>query len=103
MPVSFERFAGWAAIAVAIGGFAYSLSFVIFLRNGSNTAATIADLLLMFGGFVVTAVLIALFRRLRETDTGFALWAVLIGIAGAGGSGRRGGFGVAVEANDRAG
>jgi hypothetical protein len=33
MPVSFERVAGWTAIAVALGGIAYSLSFVIFLNN----------------------------------------------------------------------
>lgn len=103
MPVSFERFAGWAAIAVAIGGFAYSLSFVIFLHNGSNTAATLADLLLMFGGFVVTAVLIAVFRRIQETDVGFALWAVLLGIAGAVGSALHGGFDLAVQARNPAG
>ncbi len=62
-----------------------------------------ADLLLMFGGFVVTAVLIALFPRLRETDTGFAMWAVLLGIAGAVGSGLHGGFDLAVQAKNPAG
>jgi hypothetical protein len=103
MPMSFERFAGWAAIAVAIGGFAYSLAFVIFLQNGSNSAATTADLLLMFGGFVVTAVLIAVFRRLRETDPGFALWAVPLGLAGAIGSGFHGGFDLAVQVKNPAG
>jgi hypothetical protein len=103
MPVSFERFAGWTAIAVAVGGFAYSLSFVIFLKNGSDVAATLADLLLMLGGFAVTAVFIALFRRLRETDAGFALWAVVLGIAGAVGSGLHGGFDLAVQVKDPAG
>jgi hypothetical protein len=103
MPVSFERFAGWAAIAVAIGGIAYSLSFVIFLTNGSDTAATLSDLFLMLGGFVVTAVLIALFRVLRETDSAFALWAVLIGVLGATGSALHGGFDLAVQVKDPAG
>jgi hypothetical protein len=103
MPVSFERFAGWTAVAVAVGGFAYSLSFVIFLKNGSDVAATLADLLLMLGGFAVTAVLIGLFRRLRETDAAFALWAVLLGIAGAVGSGLHGGFDLAVQVKDPAG
>jgi hypothetical protein len=103
MPVSYERFAGWTSIAVAIGGIAYSLSFVIFLKNGSNTAATVADLALMLGGFAVTAVLIAVFRRLRETDAGFALWAVLLGILGAAGSGFHGGFDLAVQVKDPAG
>jgi hypothetical protein len=103
MPVSFERFAGWTAVAVAVGGFAYSLSFVIFLKNGSDVAATLADLLLMLGGFAVTAVLIGLFRRLRETDAAFAQWAVLLGIAGAVGSGLHGGFDLAVQVKDPAG
>ena len=103
MPVPYERFAGWAAIAVAIGGIAYSLSFVIFLGNGSNTAATLADLFLMVGGFAVTAVLIAVFRRLRETDAAFALWAVLLGILGAAGSGLHGGFDLAVQVKNPAG
>jgi hypothetical protein len=103
MPVSFERFAGWTSIAVAIGGIAYSLSFVIFLNNGSDTAATVADLALMLGGFAVTAVLIAVFRRLRETEAAFALWAVLLGILGAAGSGLHGGFDLAVQVKDPAG
>lgn len=103
MPVSFERFAGWAAFAVAIGGIAYSLSFVIFLHNGSDAAATMADLCLMLGGFVVTAVLIAVFRRLRESDAEFALWAVVLGFIGAIGSGLHGGFDLAVRVKDPAG
>lgn len=103
MPVSFERFAGWTSIAVAIGGIAYSLSFVIFLNNGSDTAATVADLALMLGGFAVTAVLIAVFHRLRETEASFALWAVLLGILGAAGSGLHGGFDLAVQVKDPAG
>jgi hypothetical protein len=103
MPVSFERFAGWTSIAVAIGGFAYSLSFVIFLNNGSDTAATLSDLLLMLGGFAVTAVLVAVYRRLSETDAGFALWAVLMGILGATGSSLHGGYDLAVQVKDPAG
>ena len=103
MPVPYERFAGWTAVAVGLGGFLYSLFFVIYLNNGSNTAATLADLLLMGAGFGVTAVLIAVFRRLRETDAGFALFAVLLGVVGAAGSGLHGGYDLAVQVKNPAG
>jgi hypothetical protein len=95
-PMSFERFAGWAAIAVAIGGVAYSAAFVIAIESDSSGALNASSLILMVGSVLATAVLLALFGRLRETDPGFAAWGALLGIVGLIGSALHGGHDLAV-------
>ena len=82
---SFEQFAGTCAVLAGMTGFLYALAFVV-LQNG---------LFLMLGGLFSTAVLAAVYDRLRETDATFALWALLLGIAGALGSAVHGGYDLA--------
>lgn len=90
---SFERFAGASAILAGITGFLYAVSFVV-LRSELLSA-----LFLMLGGLLTTAVLAAVYFRLRETDAAFALFALLLGIAGALGSAVHGGYDLANAIN----
>ena len=79
MSRTYERFAGACAVAAAIGGIGYSIAFMTYLKSGSTAAAKVATILLLGGGVVVTAVLIAVFGRIRQVDAGFAVWAVALG------------------------
>lgn len=95
--MAFDRFAGGVAIAVAIGGVAYSIVFVVAERTQSRPAMTASWLLLLVGGILSTAVLVALYRRLREVDPGFALWGTLVWLGGAIGSIVHGGYDLALD------
>ncbi len=93
---SFERFAGLSAILAGITGLLYSISFVL-LKNDMLIA-----LFLMLGGVFSTAVLVAVYNRLKETDATFALWALLLSIAGAFGAIIHGGYDLANAINPTA-
>src|SRR3712207_8857773 len=53
----------------------------------------------MLMGLLSTAVLVAVYGRLRETDASFALLALVLGVAGALGSAVHGGFDLANAVN----
>jgi hypothetical protein len=90
---AFERFAGLCGIFAAIVGILYSVSFVV-LRNDLLSA-----LFLLLGGLFATAVVTALYQRLRETNATLALWAFLLSIAGALGAVMHGGYDLANAIN----
>src|SRR5215467_5787395 len=90
---SFESFASICAILAGIFGLLYAVSFVI-LRS-----TLLSGLFLMLGGLLTTAVLIAVYNRVRMTDGAFALWAVLLTTAGAFGSAIHGGYDLANALN----
>lgn len=89
MRPSFERFAGACALLTGITSFLYALAFVI-LQN-----APLSALFLMAVGLLTSPVLVAIYYRLRDTDAPFALWALVLGIAGALGSTVHGGYDLA--------
>src|SRR5919197_4155080 len=92
----FERLAGLAAIAVGIGGLAYSIAFLVLLYSGAPKAADVlSNVFLLAGGILATAVFVALYERFRPADPGFALWAFLLGSLGAIGSAAHGGYDLA--------
>jgi hypothetical protein len=93
---AFERFAGLSAIVAGITGLLYSISFVI-LKNDLLIA-----LFLMSGGIFSTAVLVAVYNRLKETDATFALWAFFLSMAGAFGAIIHGGYDLANAINPTA-
>jgi hypothetical protein len=95
--MSFERFAGGAALAVAAGGVAYSISFVLALKADSEPALRTGFVLLLLGGILGSAVLVGLYLRLRETDPGFAMVGLLFGAVGTLGSAIHGGFDLATS------
>jgi hypothetical protein len=86
---SFERFAGLAAILAGLTGFLYSVSFVV-LKN-----ALLSGLFLMLGGLLTTAALIALFDRLGDTDSAFALLGLILGTVSGLGSAVHGSYDLA--------
>lgn len=86
MKSTFERFAGYCAILAGIAGFLYSVAFII-LRSDMLSA-----LFLLLGGLFATAGITALYERLREADSSFALWGFLFAFVGAFGSVIHGGF-----------
>ena len=92
---TFERFAGLCAIAAGIGGFAYAVAFVLLLRSAPKAASTASALFLLVGGLLSAVVLVALYRRLRETDPSFALLGFQLGTVAAIGSAIHGGFDLA--------
>lgn len=91
--LSFERFAGTCAILTGTAAFLYAVSFII-LRS-----PLLSGLFLLLQGLLATAALVAVYRRLMNTDGSFALWALLLGVVGAAGSAIHGGFDLANAIN----
>jgi hypothetical protein len=92
---SFERFAGLLAILAGIAIFLYSVAFIIISRSAPGTGALLSAVFLLLSGLLSTAPLVAVYYRLRETDGPFALWALLLTLAGALGSAIHGGYDLA--------
>ena len=94
---SYERFAGLCAILAGIGGPLYSIAFVVLVVLGvaPGLGLPLSSLVLLLGGLASTVVLVALYDRLRETDATFALWALLLGVAGMTGSAIHAGYDLA--------
>jgi hypothetical protein len=93
--IRFDRVAGWAAIAAAVGGFAYSAAFTTYLKGSSIGAAKVATVLLFGGGLVVIVAWIGIGERLRSGDPGFGLLAVVLGIVAATGAAIHGAYDLA--------
>src|SRR4051794_20318211 len=82
----YERFAGVCAMAAGVLGFVYSVAFVVLKNN------LLSALMLLLIGLLTTAVVVAVYGRLKETDASFALWGLLLGLAGGLGMAVHGGF-----------
>jgi hypothetical protein len=92
----FDRFAGICAVVIGAGGVAYAITFVTVLRGSTSRSVAGANaLFLLLGGLLSTAVLVAIYRRVRETSPSLALWALLLGVIGAAGAAIHGGFDLA--------
>lgn len=92
----FERFAGFFAILAGIAAFLYTLTFFVFSRGNPQAGIVVGGILLMLAGLFVTPAMIAIYARLRETDAGFALWALIVGFFGLVGGIIHGGYDLAV-------
>jgi Domain of unknown function (DUF4386) len=87
---SFERFAGACSLAVAFGALAFAAIFAVIVGGSSQGKPFFA--LLLGGAILIIPVLVAIFRRLRVGDEGFALTAFLFGLLGALGGILHGGY-----------
>ena len=87
---AFERFAAVCGIAAGITSFCYASAFIL-LRNNLLSA-----LFLLLSGVLTSAVLVAVYGRLRDTAPDFARLGALLTLAGAGGSLIHGGYDLAV-------
>lgn len=81
MSRTFERFAGTCAILVGIGGLVYGLLFGWIVIGSPKAVATTWLAIGLLGALLATPVSVALYYLLRETDRGFALLALLLGLA----------------------
>jgi hypothetical protein len=89
---SFDRFAGASAIATAAVTLLYSIAFVIVSRTSAELGPALAALFLTAGGVLGSAVVVAVYGRLRDVQPGFALWAFLLAFTASMGSVIHGGF-----------
>ena len=95
MTSSYERFAGLCAVLAGLVGLLYAIAFIIIARSAPGLGGLLSALFLMVGSILSTAVLIALYRRLRETEPAFALWGFLLAVVGAVGAAIHGGYDLA--------
>jgi hypothetical protein len=86
---AYERFAGVCAILAAAFTLLYSISFIILVNEPLSSFCLLAN------GLLGTAVLVAVYERVRGTDASFALWALLLGLAGSIGAALHGGYDLA--------
>src|SRR5207244_3306612 len=93
---AYERFAGVCAVLVGALTLLYSISFIILVNEPLSSFCLLAN------GLLASAVLVALYERLRNADASFALWALLLGLAGAIGSAIHGGYDLAAVLHQHA-
>lgn len=91
----YERYAGYCALGAGVGGFLYSVAFVLIARPAPKFGQGLSWVLLMGGGLLAAVVMVALYERLREIDRSLALLALLLATVGALGSVIHGGYEVA--------
>lgn len=92
---SFDKFGGVMGIVAGIAGLAYLALFIAL----KNPGAMLPALSLLVVGICASAVLVAIYNRVRQVDEGFALWGLLLGIGGAGGAAVHAAFDVANNIN----
>jgi hypothetical protein len=76
---TYQKFAGVCGIVAGIAGLVYLISFFIL----GNPAALLPAIALLLAGFFTTAALVGVYQRVREANEGFALWGLILGLAGA--------------------
>src|SRR5690348_15278825 len=67
----------------------YSISFIVLVNEPLSSFCLLAN------GLLASAVLVAIYERVRATESSFALWALLLGLAGAIGAALHGGYDLA--------
>ncbi|MGH2677257.1 MAG: hypothetical protein ACRDHB_02700 [Actinomycetota bacterium] len=80
---TFDRFAGASAILVGVGGLVYGVLYGAIVLGAGRPVSIIWLSVGLLGALLTTPVLVALYYRLRDTDRGFALLALLLGLAAA--------------------
>ncbi|MFN8458657.1 MAG: hypothetical protein U0401_29055 [Anaerolineae bacterium] len=93
--VSFERFAGMCSILAGIVHFLYAAAFVVISRSAPELGALLSGLFLLLAGLLSMTAFAGLYQRLRVTEAGFAMWALLLGSLGTLGAAIHGGYDLA--------
>ena len=75
---TYQKFAGVCGIVAGIADLVYLISFFIL----GNPAALLPAVALLLAGFLTTAALVGVYQRVREVNEGFALWGLILGLAG---------------------
>jgi hypothetical protein len=95
MTRTFQRFAGWSALAAAAAGVTFTVAFSVVVREGDRWAKWVSAVTLAGGGLLTLPVLVALYARLREREPEFAFLGVLLGTVGVLATAAHGAFDVA--------
>lgn len=85
MSRAFQGFAGISAVLVGLGGLVYGLLFGAIVYDAGRGVQLAWLTLGLVGAALATPVVVALYYRLRDTDRGFALLALLLGVVAAAG------------------
>ena len=78
-----QRAAGLAALAAAVVGLLYSVSFVVVSRLSAPAGGFLSALFLLVGGLLTIVALAGVYDRRREALPALALLVVVVGSAGA--------------------
>jgi hypothetical protein len=90
-----QRAAGLAALAAAVVGLLYSISFVVVSRLSPAAGGLLSALFLLLGGLLTIVALAGVYDRRREARPALALLVVVVGSAGALGATVHGGYDLA--------
>lgn len=85
----FKVYSSLAAYGAGFSGFLYALSFVVLQDQ------LLSAIFLMLGGLFALAVFVALYNQLKEVDSQFAQFIVLLGFIGSAGALLHGGYDLA--------
>jgi hypothetical protein len=99
MTRSFQRFAGWCALLVAITGVVFTIAFAIVVRDGTHSAKWVSAIALVAVGLVAVPVWLALSDRLGSAEPQFARLGLAAGVVGSLGAALHGAYDVANLAN----
>jgi hypothetical protein len=95
----FDRFGGICAILAGIGGLLYAIAFVFVSRSSPALGGLLSALFLTLNGLLASSVLVTLYQHLRAANATAALWALVLGSAGALGAAIHGGYDLANAIN----
>jgi hypothetical protein len=90
-----QRAAGLAALAAALVGLLYSLSFVVVSRLSPAAGALLSSFFLLLGGLFTIVALAGVYDRRRDALPALALLVVVLGSAGGLGAAVHGGYDLA--------
>ena len=96
---AFDRFGGICALLAGVGGLLYAIAFVVISRGSPALGGLLSALFLTLNGLLSSSALATLYQRLRSADESAALWALVLGSAGALGAAIHGGYDLANALN----
>jgi hypothetical protein len=94
-----DRLAGPLATAVGVGGLLYGALFAWIVAGSPSWVGEVWVALLLVGSLISVPVSVAIYQRLRPTDEGLALTALLLALSGALGGAVHGAFNLAARIN----
>ena len=95
----YRRFAGLAAVATALAGIVFTVTFAIAVRDGERWALRTSAITLIVGSLVAIPVVVALAEQLSGREPQFARVALVLGLIAVTGSALHGAWDTAVIAH----
>ncbi len=96
---SFPRFGSVCAYLAGVAAFLYAVAFIVVSRSQPELGGLLSAKMLLLLGFFSSAAFVALYRMLRLVDAPFAMWVLVLELAGAFGAALHGGYDLANAIN----